>query len=139
MLAYVGVGHNAFIKMIAPDLGIALTIAGRWVFGWALARVFVAMLLGRLRAVHGVLTLRVLVPVATLSYSAYLLQNVPMLLLPTWSAAGASTPYAAWAVWLLGFLLASVLSLAMALPQYVAIERPFRCFVQAGAHLECAE
>lgn len=59
----------------APPLAVkAVAIGGRCAFGWACGLVFTACLLGRLRPVNWVLSLEVFVPVAALSYSAYILQ-----------------------------------------------------------------
>jgi peptidoglycan/LPS O-acetylase OafA/YrhL len=130
---YTGVGNDAVTARVAPALNNALNVAGRFAFGWALARVFVAVLLGRLRAVAWVLGLRVLAPIAALSYSAYLLQSIPLALLPSWASEGVATMYAAWAANLLTFALATAASLLLALPMYVVVERPFALLVRRPA------
>lgn len=99
-------------------------MAGRWLFGWAAARVFAATLQGRLRLLNGLLSAGCWVPLAALSYSAYLLQKAPLAILPSWSAAHVSTLWAAWSTGLLGCLVASAGALALALPCHLAVERP---------------
>ena len=109
----------------AAALNQALAVFGRWLFGWALAHVLGACLLGRLRALNALLSWRAFAPVAALSYSAYLLQWAVLGLVPSWDAAGVTTLYAAWATLLLGTAITLAASLAAALPLHCLVERPF--------------
>ena len=108
----------------APALNQALAVCGRWLFGWALAHVLGACLLGRLRPLSAVLSWRAFAPLAALSYSAYLLQWAVLALVPSWEAAGVTSLYAAWATLLLGTAIALAASLAAALPLHLLVERP---------------
>ena len=122
--------HAAFVQMqVSWDLNSALDVFGRWLFGWALARVVVAVLSGRLRAVAWLLTMRALVPLAALSYSGYLLQSIAQSLLPSWSEVGVTTLYAAWAVTLFTFTIATAATLVLALPMHLLVERPLSLIV----------
>lgn len=102
-----------------------LQVMGSWGLGCALAASFYAVLHGRLRPLGWLLTLRALVPCAALSYSAYLLQDWPMLAFPTWMQSGVITMWAAWATALLSLFLIVCMALLVALPFYFAVERPF--------------
>ncbi len=123
-----------FVQLeVSWHLNAVLNVLGRWLFGWALARVVVAVMSGRLRAVAWVLTLRALVPLAALSYSGYLLQDIPMSLLPSWVDTGVTTLYAAWAWIALSFPLATAGTLLLALPMYLLVERPLSLIVRRAA------
>lgn len=101
-----------------------LFIAGRCAFGWAVALVFTACLLGRLRPVNWALSLDLWTPLAALSYAAYLLQYIPLGFWPNWYRAEVNTMWAAWATAGLAFLLETLTALAIALPSYFVVERP---------------
>jgi peptidoglycan/LPS O-acetylase OafA/YrhL len=100
-------------------------VAGRWAYGVAVARIFVAVLLGRLRPLAWLLSLDLWLPIAGLSYGAYLLQNWALLVPPSWASAGVTSLWAAWGTGLLAFLVVVALSLASALPLYLLVEMPF--------------
>ncbi len=109
-----------------------LQVAGRWAFGWALAGVLAAVLLGRLRPIRWILTCRLFTPVAALSYSAYLLQDFGLNSFPAWQDAGVTTLWAAWGAALLAMLVVTVVSLGAALPFYLFVERPFTRLLPRG-------
>ena len=64
------------------------------------------------------------VPVAALSYSAYLVQDWPMLAFPSWLDAQVVTMWAGWATMLLSLALITGLALLVALPFYFLVEHP---------------
>jgi len=101
-----------------------LQVCGNCAFGWALAGVLLAVLRGRLRGLGWLLTAYALVPVAAVSYSAYLLQDWPMSAFPSWTAAAVTTMWAAWACALLSLACIVVLACLVALPFYFLVERP---------------
>ena len=113
-----------FIEVQFPALDSALDVMGRWLFGWAVARVFAATLQGRLCAINAFLSGGFWMPIAALSYSAYLLQKAPLAILPSWAAANVTTIWAAWGTGLLGCVVASAAALLIALPCYLLVERP---------------
>lgn len=72
--AAAGAAPRRWIATVAPGYSAALQVLGRWAFGWGLAAVVGAMLLGALRPLAWVLSAGAFVPVAALSYSCYILQ-----------------------------------------------------------------
>jgi peptidoglycan/LPS O-acetylase OafA/YrhL len=112
-------------QLYAPTIQMVLQVVGRWLLGWAVVAVFLAVLQGRLRFVHWFLCLPAFAPIAALSYSAYLLQFGPYAFMPSWASVGVTTMPAAWGYALLAFLVVVLASLALALPAYLLVERPF--------------
>lgn len=112
------------MQQAAPGFNQALNVAGRWALGWATAHLFHALLLGRLRALSWVLCLDGWVPFAALSYSMYLLQKIPLTLIPDWGSAGVTTMWAAWSTLIVGSILVTAASVLLSVPCYVLVERP---------------
>ena len=114
-----------WIQGQAPRFNAALNVIGRWAYGVGVARTFVAVLLGRLRPVAWLLSLSMWLPIAGLSYGAYLLQQWALLVPPSWASAGVASLWAAWGTSLLSVLVVVTLSLAASLPTYLLVEMPF--------------
>jgi len=124
LLSYCGVGSNRWIQMKIPVFNIVLQIAGRWALGVSLSRIIIAIFGDRLRSVKWMLSFDIWVPIAGLSYSAYLLQEWGLILSPSWHSAGVITVWACMGTFILSFIVTTAVSLAMALPFYVLIEAP---------------
>lgn len=130
--AFLGGCQSRHTYEVSTGLDLAITIFGRPLFGAALAWVLGAMLLGRLRALAAVLSLRLWLPGAGLSYGAYLLQDLPLLAVPSWTSVGVTTMFAAWAVVLFEFAYFSLACLLMALPFYCTVEMPLQRVIKRG-------
>ena len=85
-------------------------------YGVRVARIFVAVLLGRLRPVAWLLSLDLWLPIAGLSYGAYLLKDWALAVPPPWASTGMTSLWAApgWGTGLLA--LAVVIALSRPLP-----------------------
>lgn len=132
VLAFFGAGDSRRTSDLCAVLDFAVTMFGRPLFGAALAWVLGAIMLGRLRALAAVLSLRLFLPAAGLSYGAYLLQILPMLALPSWASVGVTTLFAAWAVFFFEFGYFVILCLAVALPFSPTIEMPLQRVIRRG-------
>lgn len=117
---------------LSVRLDYFVCILGRPLFGAALAWLLGGMLLGRCRPLAALLSLRLWLPAAMLSYGAYLLQDVPLASLVTWQKAGVTTLFAGWAVYWFEFAYFTLLCLAIALPFFVLVEMPFQRMIKRG-------
>ncbi|KAF8072961.1 rhy-1 [Scenedesmus sp. PABB004] len=132
-LAWLGVGVNRHTSTLSLDLDLFLTVLGRPLFGAALAWVLGATLLGRCRPIEFVVGSRLWLPAASLSYGAYLLQDLPLDRLPSWTLVGVTTSlFAGWAVYLLSYALFTLASLGLALPCFLLVEMPAQRLVKRG-------
>lgn len=130
----VGGSENRHTATLGFALDAFTAVMGRAIFSAGLAWVLGSALLGcsRFRVIAWLLSWQIWLPIASLSYGAYLLQDLPMSLTRSFANAGATTMFAAWAVYYMEFVYMTVLCLVLAIPFNVTVEMPFQRMLKRG-------